>query len=701
MAEAAKMPTQGAETGCSNGSRRSPYGTWESPISAHDVAVHAWRPSWTDFVGDELWWTMPTPAEGGRVRLLRESAGGHAPVLPQPWSVRTAFVEYGGKPFTGYVGEQGPVVVFTEWSDQRLYIFEPDAGVGSASDPASDPAPAAVPRPLTPEPAIPGGVRYVDPFIVEELGEVWCVREEFHSAEPTEVTRAIVAVPLDGSADVRTLISGDTTAQHFLMNPRRSPDGRRLAWIGWDHPDMPWDGAALCVTELDERGAAAVGEIRRIAGGRGVAVAQAEWLDADTLVFSSDDNGWWNLYTARWDGADPRCALEAEEEFGGAAWQPGQRWFTVLPGGRRVAAIHGHTLKTVSVIDLFDAGSARLIDSPHCSWVSTIAARGTRIACQAGGTATPYEIVAFDADDGAVQVVCPGTDPFGPEWVPESSVATFWAPDKREIHANVYAPTNPGYTGGAEGENEGEKEGGNRGEKPPYVVFVHGGPTGSSSYVYDLEVAYFTSRGIGVVAVNYGGSTGYGRAYRERLRGQWGVVDVEDCAAVVAGMVEEGIADGGRIAIRGGSAGGWTSAAALAADPGGEILFPVLDPVAWRTGGTHDLESRYLDGLIGPWPQAAARYRQVSPLEGAGRIAVPFVLLQGLQDAVCPPQQTRVFLDRVQGGRVPFAYMAFDGEQHGFRRATTITTALEAELSLYGQAMGFDPPGVPRLELGA
>jgi dipeptidyl aminopeptidase/acylaminoacyl peptidase len=443
------------------------------------------------------------------------------------------------------------------------------------------------------------------------------------------------------------------------------------------------------------------GEARRIAGGDGVAVAQVEWLDPDTLVYSSDENGWWNLYTARWDGTEARLAVSGEEEFGGAAWQPGQRWFAVLPGGRRVAAVHGRTVKSVSVYDLFDAEYVRAVGSPHTAWFSTLTACGNRVAAQAGGPATPYEIVAFDArgdakkDAIAVEVIAPGTDPFGAAWVPESSVVTFRAADEREIHANLYAPTNPDYAGGAPG------------EKPPYVVFVHGGPTGSSSLAYDLEVAYFTSRGIGVVDVNYGGSIGYGRAYRERLRGQWGVVDVDDCAAVVAALVEQGIADGARIAIRGGSAGGWTSAAALAADPEGRIYrcgairFPVLDPVAWRAGGTHDLESRYLDGLIGPWPQAAARYREVSPLEGADRISVPFVLLQGMQDAVCPPAQTRVFLDRIKGGQVPFGYLAFEGEEHGFRRASTIATALEAELSLYGQAMGFDPSGVQRLELGS
>jgi dipeptidyl aminopeptidase/acylaminoacyl peptidase len=678
------------ETGALNA---ADHGAWVSPVSAHEVATRVWRPAWVDFVGDELWWTIPTPAQGGRVRLLRESAPS-LDVLAEPWSVRTGFVEYGGKPFAGYVGPNGPAVVFTEWSDQRLYLCEPDSG-------------RPEPRPLTSEPRLPSGIRYADPQIVAEHDEVWCVREEFHSAEPTDVTRAIVAVPLDGSGEVRVLIDGAEN-QRFLANPRCSPDGRRLSWIGWDHPEMPWDAAGLYVAELDEKGVP--GPVRHVAGGDGVAIAQAEWLDADTLVYSGDATGWWNLYTARWDGADARRIVAAEEEFGGALWSPGLRWFTVLPDGRHLAALHGRTVKSLSVYDVAGLEPVRHIEASYTCWVATLAAdaTGRRLATQAGSPDTPHEIVALDLADGRVDVVAAADDPFAARWAPEARVATFRAAqDGREIHANIYLPRNPDHVA-AHGADR---------RPTPFVVFVHGGPTGSAPLVYDPEIVYFTSRGLGVVDVNYGGSTGYGRAYRERLRGQWGVVDVEDCAAVVAALVAEGTADGSRIAIRGGSAGGWTTAAALAADAGaglyccGTIRFPVLDPVIWRSGGTHDLESQYLESLVGPWPQAAAHYREVSPLERSDRIAVPFVLLQGLEDAVCPPEQTRVLLDRVAAGaaaagagggsRPAFAYLAFEGEQHGFRRASTIVAALEAELSLYGQAMGFDPPGVPRLELDA
>lgn len=711
-----------------DGSGFTRHGEWVSPVSAADVAERAWRPAWTDFVGDELWWTTPTPAEGGRVRLFRESLGAaaaddpgadvgasadtdtdtdvdvdvdadmDADVLPAPWSVRSGFVEYGGKPFAGYVGVNGPALVFTEWSDQRLYIFEPDSG-------------RPEPRALTPAPPASGiRFRYADPQIVAARGEVWCVREEFHSAVPTDVTRAIVAVPLDGSGEVRVLVRGEEN-HHFLADPRLSPDGRRLCWIGWDHPDMPWDSASLCVAELADPGDpgdpgelselselsedAVPSAAMHVAGGEGVAIAQAEWLSADTLVYSSDASGWWNLYTARWDGTEARRVVEAQEEFGGALWSPGLRWFTVLPGGRHLAAIHGRTVKSLSVYDVAGQGPARHIEAPYTSWVASLAANaaGTRLATQAGSPDTPYEIVSVDVASGSMHVVRAGDDPFGKAWAPDAKAVTIHAEDGRAIHANVYLPRNPAHRS-------------RPGAKPPFIVFVHGGPTGSASFAHDPEILYFTSRGLGVVDVNYGGSTGYGRAYRERLRGGWGVVEVEDCAAVVAALAADGTADGERIAVRGGSAGGWTAACALAADPDaklyrcGTIRFPVLDPVIWRTGGTHDLESQYLDGLIGPWPQAAAHYREVSPLERSSLITAPFVLLQGLEDAVCPPAQTRAFLDRV-AGHASFAYLAFEGEQHGFRRASTIVAALEAELALYGRAMGFDPPGVPELELDA
>ncbi|WP_157876149.1 S9 family peptidase, partial [Streptacidiphilus griseoplanus] len=263
--------------------------------------------------------------------------------------------------------------------------------------------------------------------------------------------------------------------------------------------------------------------------------------------------------------------------------------------------------------------------------------------------------------------------------LPAPTARTFTGPDGREVHANLYPPRNPDFTAPP-------------GELPPYVVFAHGGPTSRSPMVLDLEIAYFTSRGIGVVEVNYGGSTGHGREYRNRLRGQWGVVDVEDCATAARALAAEGTADPRRLAIRGGSAGGWTTAASLTGTDlyrCGAIRYPVLDLTAWSSGGeTHDFESRYLDSLIGPLPEAADRYRERSPVTHADRLTVPFLLLQGLDDVICPPAQAQRLVDRAAERGVPHRYLTFPGEGHGFRRADTITTALEAELALYTEAFG-------------
>jgi dipeptidyl aminopeptidase/acylaminoacyl peptidase len=308
---------------------------------------------------------------------------------------------------------------------------------------------------------------------------------------------------------------------------------------------------------------------------------------------------------------------------------------------------------------------------------------------------TSYEVVEFDTAPGRARVIgAAHRDAVDPAYLPEPVERVFGGPGGREIHAQVYPPRNPRFAVPA-------------GESPPYAVWVHGGPTSRAPLVLDLEIAYFTSRGIGVVEVNHGGSTGYGRAYRERLREQWGVAEVEDCAAVARALAEEGTADGARLAIRGGSAGGWTSGASLVSTDVyacGTIKYPILDLYSWAAGdGTHDFESHYLESLIGPLAEVPERYRERSPAHHADRIRSPFLLLQGLDDVICPPAQCERFLEALAGpgNGVPHAYLAFAGEGHGFRREDTMITCLHAELSLYGQVFGFDPPGIPPLELGS
>jgi dipeptidyl aminopeptidase/acylaminoacyl peptidase len=571
-------------------------------------------------------------------------------------------------------------------------------------------------------------MRFADFFVHPGRDEIWGIREILTGPAPTDVRRDIVAVPLDGSAAgdaerIRVLGAG----QRFLASLRLSPDGTRLAWIGWDHPSMPWDQTTLWLAEVL---GGAVGTPCRLAGGHGErengpgndgagknrpgkngeAIAQAEWLSDRSIAYVSDVGGWWNLYRTdvpdRGEGGDlagsrPVSICPREEEFGDAIWQLGRQWFVPLAGGP-VAAIHGRDSTRLSLLDPWRPGdpddgatpctgtALRTFSAPYTEWAPCLAARGSQVAAVAASPHRPYEVVLADTETGVVTTLAPA--PAGcvdPAFLPLPCARTFRGPGGRDVHATLYPPRNPGFAGPP-------------GEPPPYVVFVHGGPTSRCRTVYDLEIAYFTSRGLGVVEVDYGGSTGYGRAYRERLRENWGVVDVDDCAAVATALAAEGTAHERRLAIRGGSAGGWTTAVSLIRTgvyQGGIIYYPILDLAGWRTGETHDFESQYLDSLVGPWPQASEVYHERSPVNHAGELAVPFLLLQGLEDAICPPAQCERFLARVAQSGMPHAYLTFEGEQHGFRKAETIAAALEAELSFLGQTLGFTPADIPPVNL--
>ncbi|MEU5750896.1 prolyl oligopeptidase family serine peptidase [Streptomyces sp. NPDC047829] len=644
------------------------YGSWPSPVDAALAAAHDGRPDDVGFVGDEVWWTAPRPAEGGRRTLVRRRLDGtEESVLPAPWNVRSRVIEYGGRPWAAHPGDAGPLLVFVHFADQRLYAYEPGGGE---------------PRPLTPVSTVGGGLRWVEPELRPERGEVWCVLEEFTGDAPTDVRRVPVAVPLDGSAaDDRGAVRELTAARHrFVTGPRLSPDGRRAAWLAWDHPRMPWDGTELIVAEVGDDGLLRDG--RTVAGGPEESIAQADWAPDGTLLYASDRTGWWNLYR---DG-QPLCARE--EEFGGPLWKLGQRWFTPLDSGL-VAVVHGRGATTLGILD---PATGEVVDAagPWTEFAATLAAHGERIVAVGASPRTSYEVVELDTRTGRARVIgAPHDDAVDPAHYPEPRARTFTGPAGREIHAHLYPPHHPGCRAPD-------------GELPPYVVWAHGGPTSRSPLVLDLEIAYFTSRGIGVAEVNYGGSTGHGREYRNRLREQWGVVDVEDCAAVALALADEGTADRERLAVRGGSAGGWTAAASLATTDVyacGTVIYPILDLTGWGTGETHDFESRYLESLIGPYAEVPDRYAERSPAEHADRVTAPFLLLQGLDDVICPPVQCERFLARIAGRGVPHAYLAFEGEGHGFRRADTMVRALEAELSLYAQVFGLTPGDVPTLEL--
>ncbi|HEX3590607.1 MAG TPA: prolyl oligopeptidase family serine peptidase [Pseudonocardiaceae bacterium] len=642
----------------------APYGSWMSPIGATDVAAGGGGPQWVDIVDGRPWWAQARPAEGGRLALCRLTPEGTVEdLLPAPWNLRNRVHEYGGRPWTAI----GARIVFTNWDDQRLYAFTP----GSA------------PQPISPEPDRPQGARYCEPTAGPGGAEVWCVRECATGDRPTDIRRDLVAVPLTGQGPVRTLAA----THHFLSGPKISPDGRRAAWLGWNHPAMPWDGTELCVADIAADGT--FGPHRVVAGGPAEAVCQFEWDGPGALVAITDPDGWWNLHRIDLAVGHTVNLAPGEVELGGPMWRLGARWFAPLGGGRYAVLRHGG-------LCVLDAAAGTIDELPAAAqlpvWRSELTAAGGMLAGVACSPSRADAVITLDLAAGTLTEVTaqPASMP-DPAYLPVPVARTFTNPGGTDVPAYLYLPTNPDFEAP-------------EGDRPPLLVTVHGGPTGSFAPVFDATIAYFTSRGFAVAGVNYGGSTGYGRVFRERLREQWGVVDVVDCAAVADALAAEGTVDGARMAVRGGSAGGWTSAASLTSVRTyrcGTVMFPILDAGVWTGDGgqTHDFESRYLDSLIGTLPEHAQRYVDRSPATHADRLAGPVLMLQGLEDPICPPVQADQFMAGLAGSGIPHAYLTFEGEQHGWRRAETIVAALQAELSFYGQTFGFTTPGVPVLEL--
>ena len=645
------------------------YGAWPSPIGASDVAMAGIRLSGPVAVhtdaSDEVWWAEGRPAEGGRTAVVRrDGAGAVSDVLPAGWNVRTRVHEYGG---SAWLPLPGAGLAFADWADQRVYRLDP----GSTT-----------PVPLTPEPAETAGLRYADPVLGPGGDEIWWVRE---AHDEGTVRRHLVAVPVSGAgaADpgaVREIVGGSD----FLAFPRPAPDGRRVAWIAWDHPRMPWDGTELRVGELGPDGT--VTSVATVLGGEDESVLQPEWADTDTLYLVSDRSGWWNLYRLPAAGGEPEPLCPRAEEFGQPLWQLGAVTYAPLADGR-LAALHGTDTLALGLLDPA-SGELTDLDLPYTLYGS-VAVDGDTVLTTAASPVEAAAVLAVDLPTGTATVLRRSmTDPPDPAYLPQPRSIVVAGPGERDVHAHVYPPASPDAVAPD-------------GELPPYVVFVHGGPTAHSPAVLSLEKAYFTSRGIGVIDVNYGGSTGYGRAYRERLRREWGIVDVEDCVAAVQALVRDGLADGERLGIRGGSAGGWTTLAALTttdAFAAGVSYYGVAELIAFAAD-THDFESRYIDGLVGTLPEDRDVYLERAPLSHVDQLSCPVLLLQGLEDKVVPPSQAELFAAALAKKGIPYAYLPFAGEQHGFRKQETISAALEAELSFYGQVFGFEPPGVPTLPL--
>jgi dipeptidyl aminopeptidase/acylaminoacyl peptidase len=633
----------------------APFGSWTTPVTSAVVVAAAVRLGEVRVDGPEVLWAEGRPAEGGRIQLVRRRPDGTTEdLLPDGMNARTAVHEYGG---AGWWVRDG-VVWFVDWSDQRLYRLAPDAA----------------PVPLTAEPARPRGDRYADGE-VSPAGRIICVRERHLGERATDVRNEIVALDAHRPSEPEVLVTGPD----FVAAPRLSPDGHTLAWLRWNHPDMPWDAAQLVVREL------ATGEETIVAGGPGESVAEPRFRPDGSLWFLSDRTDWWNLY--RWQpGTDIAGVVRLDADIGVPAWTFGTSRYAVLEGGRVVVArwrdgFDGLALRGAD-------GTVTDLDLPFTAVAAVVAAGPDAVVVVAGSPTAEPGVHRIDLRDAPqVTTLRPprdlGLDPAYlsvPEFLRFPSVDA--AGEPRTGYALFYPPASARFRGPD-------------GERPPLLVVIHGGPTGKAVPVLAVAVQYWTSRGFAVVDVDYGGSSGYGRPYRELLRDSWGVVDVADCLAAARTLADRGRVDPQRLCIRGGSAGGYTTLAALARDDtpfaAGADHFGVADLEALARD-THKFEGRYLDGLVGPYPQARDVYVQRSPITHVDRFARPLIVLQGAEDAVVPPAQSEAIVEALRAKGVPVAYLLFEGEQHGFRRAENVRRALDAELSFYAQVLGFPLP---------
>ncbi len=628
----------------------APFGSWESPITPQIVtraSVHYADSIETD--DGDVYWVESRPHESGRSVIVRRSQDGSvAEAVPAGFNARTRVHEYGGGAYT----VRDAVVYASRFEDQRIYRI----------------AEGAEPVAITPEPPIEAGLRYADPALAERWG-IW-VRESHRPG--SEPVNELVRIPLDGSAEPEVVAAG----HDFYAFPRISPDGASLAFVAWDHPNMPWNGTTLYVAPLDGDGRC--GASRAVAGGPNESIVQPVWSPGGVLHFCSDRSGWWNPYRLA-DGVVERV-VTLDAEIGSTAWTFRHSRLGFLADGTAVMVATSAEGPRIIVLGTNDAMTQ--IDPPGTALMPYLAVTGRSIAVVAAAPDRAPAIYLVAVDGGGSEPIAASTGPDldpGIFSIPET--ITFDTPDG-PAYAFHYAPHHPDFAAP-------------EGDLAPLIVFSHGGPTAATNPALDLRIQYWTSRGFAVVDVNYGGSSGLGRSYWERLGGRWGIVDVRDCALAAGHLVDRGLADPDRLAIRGGSAGGYTTLAVLAFRDdfaAGASHFGVAD-LELLARDTHKFESRYLDWLVGPLPEARAVYEARSPIHHVDDITCPIILFQGLEDRVVPPEQAEMMAAKLRERGVPVALVEFEGEGHGFRRAENQVRVLEAELSFYGQIFGFEPAG--------
>ena len=622
----------------------APYGSWKSPITADLLVSNTIAHERILIDGDDVYWVETRPSEGGRsVVVRRTSAGEISDITPSGFNARTRVHEYGGG---AYTVEQG-AVYFSNFADQRLNRQTPGAG----------------PEPLTPA----GDWRYADYVIDRPRQRMICVRED-HADSRREAVNTLVSIPLDGGPG-RTLVAG----ADFYATPRLHPGGARLAWLAWNHPNMPWDGTELWTGEIDATGR--IGECRKVAGGREESIFQPAWSPAGVLHFVSDRSGWWNLYRWHAGRAEPLCEMEAE--FGVPQWGLGMSTYGFAAPDLVVCAYAQRGIWKLAALDTA-RGRFDGIET-GCSDISCVAATTGRAVFRGASPTEGPAVVGVDVGSRRVAVLGrAATAAVAPDYISVPEAISFPSTNGLSAHAFLYRPSNRACAGPP-------------GEKPPLLVKSHGGPTAAATIGLSMAIQYWTSRGFAVLDVNYGGSSGYGRDYRQRLAGAWGIVDVDDCVNGARYLADRGDVDGRRLAIDGGSAGGYTTLCALTyrdTFSAGASYYGVSDLEALARD-THKFESRYLDGLIAPYPDERDVWVERSPIHHTDRLSCPVILFQGLEDKIVPPNQAEMMAGALRAKGLPVALVLYEGEQHGFRRAENIRRSLEGELYFYSRVFGF------------
>ncbi|BAZ18010.1 peptidase S9 prolyl oligopeptidase [Calothrix sp. NIES-4071] len=622
----------------------APYGSWKSPITTDLITGATIGLGQIALDGEDIYWTELRPTEKGRNVIVKRAPDGNIrDVTPEGFNVRTRVHEYGGG---AYFVSNG-TVYFSNFADQRLY--------SQTAENASA---------LTPEIAM----RYGDGIVDATRRRIICVCED-HTAGEHEPINKLVAINLENS-DIQTLVFGND----FYTSPRLSPDGSRLAWLTWNHPKMPWDSAELWVGDVQNDGS--IGNTKKIAGGANESVCQPEWSSDGTLYFILDRTGWWNIYRTVGDSIENLTPIAAE--FGKPQWILGACTYGIESPNRIICSYTEQGTWKLASLDT-TSGKLETFDLPYTE-ISSLQVAPGKVLFNGGAPTQPTELVLLDLATLERTVLRRASEvTVDTGYLSQVEGIEFPTTNGKTAFAIFYPPQNQDYIAP-------------EGEKPPLLVKSHGGPTAATSTSLSLSIQYWTSRGIAVLDVNYGGSTGYGREYRQRLEGTWGIVDVDDCANGAKYLVQQGLVDGNRLAIAGGSAGGYTTLCALTfrdTFKAGASYYGVSDLEALARD-THKFESRYLDGLIGAYPERKDLYIERSPVHFTEKLACPVIFFQGLEDKIVPPNQAEIMVEALQQKGLPVAYVAFEGEQHGFRSAENIKRALEGEIYFYSRVFNFD-----------